>query len=127
MSEIRIFEIHVTKDDIKLGCPEAVHTCPIARAVREATGCEWVHVTSNCELRFVHDTPPFWKAGSWLAELPDHAELWAMSFDEGVELEPIDFVLRFHHVESLEIPIDSVDARGWPFSETNRNEPDFSE
>ncbi len=82
--------IQVTEDDIKRGVRYSCSLCPIARAIRRATGQHPVILDGS---RFV-------KIGEGLAfaevEIPRDADIWRLDFDnQNGTVKPFEFELDY--------------------------------
>lgn len=76
-------KVQVTEDDIRNGVKSNIDRCPIARAIRRATGQGWI-VGSICAT--IADS-----AGQRYIILPTCAKRFVFAFDNGMDVEPLDF------------------------------------
>jgi hypothetical protein len=74
--------VEVTAEDIANGARKVGGNCPIARAIRRATGCSDVFVTADAIV-----------AGE-IYELPSEAEDFIWAFDGGQDVTPFTFTAR---------------------------------
>lgn len=75
-------KIEVTARDIEKGLPEDKCGCPVALAIRRATGLE---VSVWCSMSV--------KVGREYIDLPDEAEDFINRFDQGEPVQPFTFDL----------------------------------
>ena len=82
---MRTITVEVTQDDIDQGRRRSSCECPVALAVKRATGAEWVIV--GCSSVDIGDNKqPF--------RLPDDARQFISNYDLGFRPEPITFTLE---------------------------------
>jgi hypothetical protein len=74
--------IKVTEDDIKHGERGICNTCPVARAIRRATGAKYIAV-DWCAIDI----------GDKLYDTPRSAARFIYDFDNGLKVEPFEFEL----------------------------------
>lgn len=91
-------KIEVTAEDIQNGTPNEMGCCPIALAVRRATGKPYVSVgAKNVEIgTFTQYTENGTKLGGGpenRLDLPNEATLFILDFDSGVTVQPFAFDL----------------------------------
>ena len=78
-------KIQVTQEDIDAGKQKDIHCCPLALAIKRATGKEIQVVTDYFDLVTENDTQTY--------ELPEIAANFRRDFDHCLTVEPFEFEL----------------------------------
>ena len=89
---MRTETIKVTREDIKNGEPAYNSGCPIALAMQRAIG---PHVSVGTDRFWPYKEPEDWYARQICGNLPDEAQGFVREFDDGLDVEPIEFQVTF--------------------------------
>lgn len=86
--------IHLTEKHIKVGQPQSCSCCPIALAITEATGFQYIRVTPG-EVKCYDNTPKDQPKLLWYAVFPFEVTRFIHNFDSYVQdLKPFSFEIE---------------------------------
>lgn len=90
--------VDVTESDIRSGVPRSTLVCPVALAIRRATGANYVSVGSK-EFAFAH-SDDFTSSMIYNGPLPEGVMEWMKGFDDGKDTLAIPFCFTITPLET---------------------------